>query len=107
MFPWLIVAKVGGETLKDHRLVMEVADEPLAQLVNTQNHKDKEVMGVVREWICLLLQYNILWLAKLSTKTACATPGFSSPRQVKQPAGGKALPRPHPLQDSILDSPWP
>ncbi len=37
-----------GETLQDHRLVMEVADETLAQLVNTQNHIDKEVMGIVR-----------------------------------------------------------
>ncbi len=45
LFPWLIVAKVWGKTLQDHRLVMEVADEPLAQLVNTQNHKTRRRWG--------------------------------------------------------------
>ncbi len=92
LFPWLVVVKVKGETLQDHRMVMEVADEPLAELVNTHNHKDKEVMAVVRAWVGLLLQYNIQWMAKLSTKTTCATPVFFSRTRVEQPARGKAPP---------------
>ncbi len=39
----------GGDSLKDTRLVMEVADDGLVNLVNTQNHKNQEVMGVVRK----------------------------------------------------------
>ncbi len=56
---WLMVAKVWGPTLQDTRLVMEVHNDQLTVLVNSQNNKNKEVMKVVRVWVCLLLQYNI------------------------------------------------
>ncbi len=59
LLPWLVVVKVWGSALKDTRLVMEVADDDLISLVNTQNHKNKEVMGVVREWVGFLLKHNI------------------------------------------------
>ncbi len=48
LFPWLVVARAWRNTLKDTRLVMEVPDEGLITLVNSQNHKDKAVMRVAR-----------------------------------------------------------
>ncbi len=88
LFPWLEVTKVWGETLQDHRLVMEVADKPLAQLVNTQNHKDKEVMVVVRVWVGLLLQYNIHWWQNCLQKQHVQPLCFSHPpRSSSQPEG--------------------
>ncbi len=104
LFSWLVVAKVWGETLQDHRLVVEVADEPLAQLVNTQNRKDKEVMAVVRAWV-VSCSYIIFsgWqncLQKQDAQRLC----FSHPSS-SQPEGRP--PCPHPLKDSILDWPLP
>ncbi len=64
LFPWLVVARAWGDTLKDTSLVMEVADDGLVNLVNTQNHKNQEVMGVVRKWVGLLLKHNIHWVAR-------------------------------------------
>ncbi len=43
---------------------MEVADDDIVSLVNTQNHKHKEVMVVVRKWVGLLLKHNIHWVAR-------------------------------------------
>ncbi len=59
-----VVAKVWESAIKDIRLVMDVADEDLISLVNTQNHKNKEVMGVLREWVGFLLKHNIHWVAR-------------------------------------------
>ncbi len=61
-FPWLVVKMFEGDALKDTRLVMEMADDDLISLVNTQRDNNKEVMGVVREWVGLLLKYNIHWV---------------------------------------------
>ncbi len=72
------MAKVWGSVLKDTRLVMEVADDDLISLVNTQNHKNKEVMGVVREWEGFLLKHNIHWVARRAqVNPNVATSSFS------------------------------
>ncbi len=59
LFPWLVVTKVWGLTLQDTRLLMKVQNDHLITFVNSQNHKNKEIMHVVRAWVGLLPQYNI------------------------------------------------
>ncbi len=48
LFHWLVVAKVWVPTLQDSRLVMEVHNDQLTCLVNSQTHKNKEVIQEVR-----------------------------------------------------------
>ncbi len=65
LLPWPMVTKVWGPTLHDTRLLMEVNNDQLTTcLLNSQKHKNKEVMKVVRAWVGLLLQYNIHWVAR-------------------------------------------
>ncbi len=51
----LAVSLVGGgkglgDALRDSKLVVEGDDEVLVSLINTQTHKNCDVIGVVREW---------------------------------------------------------
>ncbi len=101
-----MVARAWGDTLKDTRLVMEMADDGLVNLVNTQNHKNQEVMGVVRKWVGLLLKHNIPWVA------GRVPDNFNSPMscltyvQVPTSNGGQPDLMGHPLQSSVQDWPW-
>ncbi len=58
------MVRASGDTLKDTGLVMEVADDDLVNIVNSQNHQNKEVIGVVRKWVGLLLKHNIHRVAR-------------------------------------------
>ncbi len=63
---------------------MEVHEEGLAALVNSQNHKDKAVMEVVRAWVGLLLKYNINFVSRIGGNTAQVTNIPFPPFQVQQ-----------------------
>ncbi len=103
LLPWLVVAKAWGDTLKDTRLVMEVADDDLVSLVNTQNHKNKVVMGVVRKCVGLLLKHNIHWVAQ-RVPVNFNSPTSSFPYvQVRTPNGDQSDIMTHPLQSSVQD----
>ncbi len=106
LFPLLVVAKACGDTLMDTRLVMEVADDDLVSLVNTQNHKNKEVMVVVRKWVGLLLKDNIHWVAR-RVLVNFNSPTSSFPYvQVLTPDGDQPDIMTHPLQSYVQDWPW-
>ncbi len=85
---------------------MEVAEDNLVSLVNTQNHKNKEVMGVVRKWVGLLLKHNIHLVAQR------VQVNFSSPTssflyaQVPTPNGDQPDIMTKPLQISVEDWQW-
>ncbi len=95
LLPWLVVAKAWGDTLKDTRLVMEVANDDLVSLVNTQN-------GVVRKWLGLL-KHNIHCV------TRRVPVNFNSPTssfayfQVPIPDRNQLDIMTHPLQSSVQD----
>ncbi len=101
-----MVAKVWGPTLQDTRLVMEVHNDQLTGLVNSQNHKNKEVMKVVRSWVGLLLQYDIHWVARTVFLSTNNNHLLLIPTQVQPIVGDRKQPSPHPQQDSIQDWHW-
>ncbi len=106
LFPWLVVVKVWGDALRDSRLVVEGDDEGLVTLINTQNHKNIDVMGVVREWMGLLLKHNIHWVARLTPfgiLTLSPPLPFIQVLPNSEETPGMVH---HPQQDSIQDWPW-
>ncbi len=106
LLPWLVVAKVWGPTLQDTRLVMEVHNDQLTVLVNSQNHKNKEVMKVVRAWVGLLLQYNIHWVARTVFLSTNNNHLLLIPTEVQPIVGDQKQPSLYLLQDSIQDWHW-
>ncbi len=106
LLPWLVVAKIWGPTLQDTRLVMEVDNDQLTGLVNSQNHKNKEVMKVVRAWVGLLLQYNIHCVARTVFLSTNNSHLLLIPTQVQPIVGDGKQPSPHPQQDLIQDWHW-
>ncbi len=106
LFPWLVVARAWWDTPKDTRLVMEVADDDLVNLVNTQNYKTKEVMWVVRKWVGLLLKHNIHWVARRTPDNFNLPTSYFPYVQVPTPNGGQPELMGHPLQSSVQDWPW-
>ncbi len=85
---------------------MEVADDDIVSLVNTQNHKHKEVMVVVRKSVGLLLKHNIHWVARRLSVN------FNSPMssfpyvQVLTPDEDQLDIMTNPLQSSVQDWLW-
>ncbi len=72
LFHWLVVAKVWGPTLQDTRLVMEVYNDQLTCLVNSQNHKNKWLWC---EWVSFCNTTYIGWL-ELSSSLPITTIHF-------------------------------
>ncbi len=106
LLPWLVVAKAWGPILQDTGLAKEIHNDQLTCLVNSQNHKNKEVMQVVRAWVGLLLQYNILWVARTVLPTTNNNHAFLLPTQVQPLMRDQKQPTLHPLQVSIQDWHW-
>ncbi len=102
LLPWLVVAKVWGPTPQDTRLVMEVNNDQLMGLVNSQNHKNKEVT-----WVGLLLQYNIHLVARTNFLSINNNHPLLISTQVQPIVGDGKQPTPHPLQDLIQNWHWP
>ncbi len=78
----------------------------MISLVNSQNHKNKEVMKVVRAWVGPLLQYNIRWVARTVFLSTNNNYPLLIPAQVQPIVGDGKQPNPHPQQDSIQDWHW-
>ncbi len=106
LFPWNVVARAWWDSLKDTRLIMEVADNGLVNLVNTQNHKNQEVMRGLRKWVCLFLKHNIHWVARRVPDNFNLPTSYFPYVQVLTPDGGKPDLMGHPLQSSVQDWPW-
>ncbi len=106
LLPWLVVAKVWGPTQQDTRLVMEVHNDQLTCLVNSQNHKNSEVMKVVRALVGLLLQYNIHCVARTVFLSTNNNHPLLIPTQVQPIVGDRKQQLPHPQQDSIQNWHW-
>ncbi len=76
LLPWLVVAKVWGPTLQNTRLVMEVHSDQLTCLVNSQNHKNKEVVQVVRAWVASFCNTTSTGWLELSSSLPITTIHF-------------------------------
>ena len=106
LFPWLVVVKVWGDSLKNTRVRMELNNEDLVHLINSQNHKNKFVMEVVREWVGLLLRHNMHWTARQARLVDNDTSPDLFSMQVSDFMKARPGMRQHPAQATVQAWPW-
>ncbi len=75
-------------------------------MVNSHNHKIKEVMQLVRAWVGLLLQYNIHWVARTVFLSTNNNHPFSITTQVQPLVGKPETANTPPQQVLIQDWDW-
>ncbi len=85
---------------------MEVQNDHLTTLVNSQNHKNKEVMHVVREWVGILPRYNIHCVARTVIHPINNNHPFLLQTQAQPLVEDQKQPTLHPQQVSIQDWNW-